>query len=78
MCKLHHPKKKTQKKPVIEQKIVRGRYFDGGFTDVAECSMATGEKLSMKGEDDIVCEEGRYPDYISLDISNDGPEMSLL
>ncbi|XP_073290068.1 uncharacterized protein [Primulina huaijiensis] len=78
MCKLHHPKKKTEKKPVIEQKIVRGRYFDGGLIDVAECSMATGEKLSAIVEDDIVCEEGEYPDYISLDISNDGPEMTVL
>ncbi|XP_075512377.1 zinc finger CCCH domain-containing protein 7-like [Primulina tabacum] len=78
MCKLHHPKKKIEKKPVIEQKIVRGQYFDGGLIDVAECSMATGDKLFETGEDDIVCEEGEYPDYISLDISNDGPEMTVL
>ncbi|XP_073052767.1 uncharacterized protein [Primulina eburnea] len=73
MCKLHHPKKKTEKKPESEQKIVRGRYFDGGLIDAAECSMATGEKPPAEGEDDIVCEEGKYPDYISLDISNDDP-----
>ncbi|KZV46818.1 hypothetical protein F511_36911 [Dorcoceras hygrometricum] len=72
MCKLHHPKTKTEKKPISEQKIVRGRYFDGGLIDVAECSMATEEKLSAKGEDDIVCEEEKYPDYISLDVCNDG------
>ncbi|XP_073143376.1 uncharacterized protein [Henckelia pumila] len=78
ICKLHHPKKKTEKNPVSEQRIVRGRYFDGGLIDAAECSMASGEKLSAKGEDDMVFEEGTYPDYISLDISNDDPEMTIL
>ncbi|KAG8378217.1 hypothetical protein BUALT_Bualt08G0114800 [Buddleja alternifolia] len=70
-CKLHHPKKKTEKKPTTEQqKIVRGRYFDGGLIG-DDCSVATTEKLSAKGKDDIVCHEGDFPDYISLDVSDD-------
>ncbi|KAK4487290.1 hypothetical protein RD792_006103 [Penstemon davidsonii] len=49
MCKLHHPKKKTENKPKSEQKSVLGRYFDGGLIGVADCSsMDTSEKLSAK------------------------------
>ncbi|KAL3845488.1 hypothetical protein ACJIZ3_002891 [Penstemon smallii] len=73
-CKLHHPKQKTEKKHTCEQKIVRGRYFDGGLIDVPDCDMATSEKLSVKGKDDIVLQEGKYPDYISLDVSDDEVE----
>ncbi|KAK4490147.1 hypothetical protein RD792_000804 [Penstemon davidsonii] len=73
-CKLHHPKKKTEKKHTSEQKIVRGRYFDGGLIGVPDCEMATSEKLSVKGKEDIVLQEGKYPDYISLDVSDDEVE----
>ncbi|KAL0438143.1 UNVERIFIED_CONTAM: Zinc finger CCCH domain-containing protein 7 [Sesamum latifolium] len=69
-CKLHHPKK-MEKKPTTEPKIVRGRYFDGGLIGDADCSMDTTEKLSAKGKDDTVCHEGRFPDYISLDVSDE-------
>ncbi|KAH6832144.1 hypothetical protein C2S53_007704 [Perilla frutescens var. hirtella] len=75
-CKLHHPKKKTEKKPTSEQKIVRGRYFDGGLIEVADCSAAPTEKLSPKGKDDIVVDEGKFPDYISLDVSDDEAEQT--
>ncbi|KAL3840050.1 hypothetical protein ACJIZ3_024641 [Penstemon smallii] len=71
-CKLHHPKKKIENKPKSEQKSVLGRYFDGGLIGVADCSsMDTSEKLSAKGKDDIGFSEGKYPDYISLDVSDD-------
>ncbi|KAI3464567.1 hypothetical protein Pfo_021230 [Paulownia fortunei] len=77
-CKLHHPKKKIEKKPTSEQKIVRGRYFDGGLIGVADCSMvATTEKLSAKGKDNIVFHEGTFPDYISLDVSDEEVDHTL-
>ncbi|KAL0360284.1 UNVERIFIED_CONTAM: Zinc finger CCCH domain-containing protein 7 [Sesamum radiatum] len=69
-CKLHHPKK-MEKKPTTEPKIVRGRYFDGGLIGDADCSKDTTEKLSARGKDDTVCHEGRFPDYISLDVSDE-------
>ncbi|KAK4429608.1 Zinc finger CCCH domain-containing protein 7 [Sesamum alatum] len=69
-CKLHHPKK-MEKKPTTEPKIVRGRYFDGGLIGDADCGMDTTEKLSAKGKDDTVCHEEKFPDYISLDVSDE-------
>ncbi|KAL1543777.1 hypothetical protein AAHA92_20709 [Salvia divinorum] len=72
-CRLHHPKKKTEKKPTIEQKVVRGRYFDGGLVGVDDWSSASAaslEKLSSKGKGDIVVHEGQFPDYISLEVSD--------
>ncbi|PIN22021.1 Non-specific serine/threonine protein kinase [Handroanthus impetiginosus] len=60
-----------EKKPSSEQKIVRGRYFDGGLIGDADCSMATTEKPCSKGKDDMVRHVGKYPDYISLDVSDD-------
>ncbi|KAL8485698.1 hypothetical protein ACS0TY_027834 [Phlomoides rotata] len=70
-CKLHHPKKKTEKKPTTDEQttIVRGRYFDGGLVELAECSEAMTEKPSTKGKVDF--DEGKYPDYISLEVSDD-------
>ncbi|XP_051139200.1 uncharacterized protein LOC127256995 [Andrographis paniculata] len=68
-CKLHHPKKKPDKKPTPEQKVVRGRYFDGGL--VGDCSFPPVEELSTKGTNDIVWHDGKFPDYISLEVSDD-------
>ncbi|KAK6132250.1 hypothetical protein DH2020_034010 [Rehmannia glutinosa] len=67
-CKLHHPKKKIEKKSPNEEKMVRGRYFDGGLPGIADSSMDTSEKVSTKGKDDVV---GKFPDYISLDVSDE-------
>ncbi|KAL0314367.1 UNVERIFIED_CONTAM: Zinc finger CCCH domain-containing protein 7 [Sesamum angustifolium] len=75
-CKLHHPKK-MEKKPTTEPKIIRGRYFDGGLIGDADCSMDTTEKLSAKGKDDTVCHEGKFPDYISLDVSDEEMDHRL-
>ncbi|KAL0326121.1 UNVERIFIED_CONTAM: Zinc finger CCCH domain-containing protein 7 [Sesamum radiatum] len=75
-CKLHHPKK-MEKKPTTEPKIIRGRYFDGGLIGDANCSMDTTEKLSAKGKDDTVCHEGKFPDYISLDVSDEEMDHRL-
>lgn len=36
------------------------------------------EKLSVKGKDDIVCHEGKFPDYISLDVSDDEVDRTLV
>ncbi|XP_057795650.1 uncharacterized protein LOC131011817 isoform X2 [Salvia miltiorrhiza] len=80
-CKLHHPKKKIEKKPTIEQKVVRGRYFDGGLVGADDWSTAAAapiEKLSSKGKDDIVVHEGQFPDYISLEVSDDETDEALV
>lgn len=77
-CKLHHPKKKAEKKPTPEQKIVRGRYFDGGLVGMDdECSTAATEKPSSKGKDNIVVLEGKFPDYISLEVGDDEADQAL-
>lgn len=77
-CKLHHPKKKAEKKPTTEQKIVRGRYFDGGLVGAdEECSTAAPEKISSKGKDNIVVLEGKFPDYISLEVGDDEADQAL-
>ena len=60
----------------MEQKVVRGRYFDGGLVGVDDWSSASAaapavEKLATRGKDDIVVHEGRFPDYISLEVSDD-------
>ncbi|GFQ01666.1 zinc finger CCCH domain-containing protein 7 [Phtheirospermum japonicum] len=71
-CKLHHPKKKIEKKqPAIEQKIVKGRYFDGGLIGDADVSDTSTEVVSAKGNDDVVSHAGKFPDYISLDVSDE-------
>ncbi|XP_042033155.1 uncharacterized protein LOC121779795 isoform X2 [Salvia splendens] len=77
-CKLHHPKKKTEKKPTMEQKVVRGRYFDGGLVGVDDWSSASAsaaaplvEKLATRGKDDMIMHEGQFPDFISLEVSDD-------
>lgn len=74
-CKLHHPKK-MERKPPNELKIVRGRYFDGGLVALAECSMATTDKFSAKGKDDMASHGGKFPDYISLEVSDDETDHS--
>lgn len=82
-CKLHHPKKKTEKKPTVEQKVVRGRYFDGGLVGADDWSSAAAaappiEKLASKGKDDIVVHQGQFPDYISLEVSDDEADQALV
>lgn len=55
--------------------IVRGRYFDGGLVGLAECSEATIEMHSTEGKVDA--DEGKYPDYISLEVSDDEVDETL-
>ncbi|XP_059630634.1 uncharacterized protein LOC132273660 isoform X2 [Cornus florida] len=74
-CKLHHPKNRTKgkkKKPPREQKNTQGRYFGSRHIDFAECRMTLSEKHSAKDDDDdIFFQEGRFADYISLDVSDE-------
>ncbi|KAL2467780.1 uncharacterized protein Fot_51305 [Forsythia ovata] len=78
-CKLHHPKRKRgiKRKSLSEQKNVRGRYFDSGTFDVAESRTAIIESLPRKGNDNIVCQEENFTDYISLDVGNEEVEHSI-
>ncbi|KAL6525035.1 hypothetical protein OROMI_030628 [Orobanche minor] len=77
-CKLHHPKKKTEKKqPTNEPKMVRGRYFDGGLVGDADVSDAAAEAVSTKGKDDLVFDEGNFPEYISLGVDDDEMDQTL-
>lgn len=57
--------------------VVKGRYFDGGLVGLAEeCNEATTtEKHSAKGK--VGVDEGKYPDYISLEVSDDDVDESL-
>lgn len=69
----------TEKNPANEPKIVRGRYFDGGLVGVDdECSTAPTEKLTSKGKDNMVVLEEKFPDYISLEVSDDEADQALI
>ncbi|KAL3641212.1 hypothetical protein CASFOL_016180 [Castilleja foliolosa] len=69
-CKLHHPKKKIEKKqPSVEPKIVKGRYFDGGLIGDVDVSDTSKKVVSAKGNGDV--RDGKFPDYISLDVSDE-------
>ncbi|EPS73988.1 hypothetical protein M569_00768, partial [Genlisea aurea] len=69
-CKLHHPKKKAEKSmpPPSDMSAVRGRYFDGGLI------IHAWEELwlpSKGGKIELCLSEGKFPDYISLDVGGD-------
>ncbi|KAG9146665.1 hypothetical protein Leryth_021817 [Lithospermum erythrorhizon] len=69
-CKLHHPKKRSQtKKPLKEQKKGHGRYFVPGHIETSECTIS--KMLSERCNDDILYEDGRIAEFISLTV-NDG------
>ncbi|GER49146.1 zinc finger CCCH domain-containing protein 7 [Striga asiatica] len=71
-CKLHHPKKKTEKQqPLIEQKTLKGRYFDGGLIGKADSTDILTERAPANGKDEMVLNGKKYPDYISLDVDDD-------
>ncbi|CAI9778066.1 unnamed protein product [Fraxinus pennsylvanica] len=78
-CKLHHPKRKRgiKRKSLSEQKNIRGRYFDSKPFHIAESQTAIIERLPVKGNDNIVCQEEKLEDYISLDVGNEEVENSI-
>ncbi|KAM3305900.1 putative protein isoform X1 [Capsicum chacoense] len=79
-CKLHHPKNKrkgVKRKASSELKNGRGRYFGSPHIDIIERITAGPEKPSVKGNNDILCKEGRFVDFISLDDGSDEEEQTI-
>lgn len=87
-CRLHHPKRRSNgvggKKRRISKEsnnANKGRYFEGpSCIDVSDCrSSAVGEttRRPSKEEDgrDVFFKEGRFTDFISLDVSDDDEEV---
>ncbi|KAK3016029.1 hypothetical protein RJ639_005289 [Escallonia herrerae] len=73
-CKLHHPKKRSkgvQRKPSRQQKNARGRYFGSRTIDIDERRAARSETRYSKEDDDIFCQEGKFSEYIALDVSDE-------
>ncbi|KAM7514771.1 hypothetical protein LguiA_004354 [Lonicera macranthoides] len=76
-CKLHHPKtrtKSTKKKLSMDHNNTRGRYFGLTNIDVAEHRRIAGPKNhhpQYSKEDDIFFQEGKFADYVTLDVSDD-------
>ncbi|KAJ0707474.1 putative transcription factor C3H family [Helianthus annuus] len=80
-CKLHHPKNQLKRKQQStmdqQQKNSRGRYF--GSVRVEEATgvseKGVSEKLYLKNDDmddDVdLCQEGKFAEYISLDVGNE-------
>lgn len=67
-CKLHHPRKRHQtKKPLSKQKKSRGRYFVSSHAETLDCTIT--KTISERCNTDILCEDGRMADYMSLDVS---------
>ena len=53
-----------------EQRNTRGRYFGSTRANVSEPTTAVHEKHSTQNKDDIFS-EGKYADFISLDVSDE-------
>ncbi|KAL8110328.1 hypothetical protein AgCh_026160 [Apium graveolens] len=73
-CKLHHPKKRSKglkRKLSRGKKNAHGRYFGSRSFDTIGSITAGSEKLHLKNSDDIFNLEGKFTDYISLDISDE-------
>ncbi|KAK9067396.1 hypothetical protein SSX86_014724 [Deinandra increscens subsp. villosa] len=75
-CKLHHPKnqlkRKQQNSMAQHQKNSRGRYF--GSVSGEEATAMSSEKQFLKYDDvdgDMLCEDGKFAEYISLDHGNE-------
>ncbi|KAK9023617.1 hypothetical protein V6N11_003829 [Hibiscus sabdariffa] len=70
-CKLHHPKNRSKvkkNKRSMENKIARGRYFG---VDISEPKRMVSERPHQVVEDDNICFDGKFSDYINLDVSDD-------
>ncbi|KAG0491374.1 hypothetical protein HPP92_004772 [Vanilla planifolia] len=73
VCKLHHPKahsKSRKRKRAKLQSSCQGRYFCSSIDKTVEpLRVVSGEVL--KGVDDIFLSDGRFTEYISLDVYSD-------
>ncbi|KAL3504290.1 hypothetical protein ACH5RR_034131 [Cinchona calisaya] len=79
-CKLHHPKKKKKgmkRKASNVQKNARGRYFGARPVDVADCRAMVSGVTSGKGDENIFYEDGKFADFISLDVSIEEMEQAF-
>ncbi|GAB4844124.1 hypothetical protein Ancab_037431 [Ancistrocladus abbreviatus] len=74
-CKLYHPRKAKCKRRKLseEQKNARGRYFGSGLLSTEPETSISGKLIPQKN-DDIFLQEGRFADYISLDMSDEEAE----
>ncbi|XP_015885756.3 uncharacterized protein LOC107421110 isoform X1 [Ziziphus jujuba] len=74
-CKLHHPKNRTKgkkRKRTGEKKNVQGRYFGSMHINVVGPITAVSEKLSGQAQhDNDIASEGKFADFISIDVSDD-------
>lgn len=72
-CKLHHPKRRKEgnKRKRSEDKNGWGRYFGSIHPDNAEAPLTVSERHGRCDIEDIFFKDGRYSDYISLDVSSD-------
>nr|DAD39802.1 TPA_asm: hypothetical protein HUJ06_014125 [Nelumbo nucifera] len=74
MCKLHHPKNRNKgkkRKRSKDHQNTRGRYFGSRITDVSEPKPVASDLSSAQNSEDIFFLEGKFTDYISLDISDE-------
>ncbi|XVF64485.1 hypothetical protein PTKIN_Ptkin09bG0173600 [Pterospermum kingtungense] len=70
-CKLHHPKNRSKGKKSrrsMEHKNARGRYF--GIIDISEPKRTVCERQQALDDDNIFI-DGKFSDFISLDVSDD-------
>ncbi|TYI28636.1 hypothetical protein ES332_A05G258300v1 [Gossypium tomentosum] len=70
-CKLHHPKNRSKAKKSkrsMEHNTARGRYFG---IDISEPKRMGSERQQEVLEEDNICFDGKFSDYISLGVSED-------
>ncbi|KAL8251394.1 hypothetical protein R6Q59_035087 [Mikania micrantha] len=78
-CKLHHPKnqlkRKQQNSTEQHQKNSRGRYFGPvsgeEATPIFENQYLKYDDMDDDVDGDILCQDGKFAEYISLDFSNE-------
>ncbi|GAB2220927.1 hypothetical protein Drorol1_Dr00012086 [Drosera rotundifolia] len=73
-CKLYHPRRRkvNSKRSSEDQKTSWGRYFGLGDANFLDLNSSFPRKLIVpKSSNDIFLTEGRYADYIRLDVSDE-------
>ncbi|KAL9275196.1 Zinc finger CCCH domain-containing protein [Drosera capensis] len=74
-CKLYHPRRgkvNSKRRSFEDQKNSWGRYFGLGDANFLDLNSSFPRKLIVpKSSDDIFSTEGRYADYIRLDVSDE-------
>ena len=72
-CKLHHPKNRSKgkKKKQSRELNAQVRYFGFKHVGNGDPGGAASEKDTTKKDDDISFREGRFSDYIGLDVGDE-------